>query len=340
MQTKDFYYELPKNLIAQTPMEKRDNSRLMVLNRETKEISDKIFYNIVDYINEGDGLVVNNTKVIAARLFGRKNAGQAMIEVFLLKRLSLDLWEVLLKPGKKLHIGDKVVFREDVFAELIGKNEDGTAKVKFYYEGVFENILDELGQTPLPPYITQQLSDKSRYQTVYAKVEGSCAAPTAGFHFTNELLDKLKDKGVVILPVLLHVGLGTFRPVKEKNIKDHKMHEEYYCVSEDTARKYNDIKNLGKKIFAVGTTSVRTLETVADENGMLKEAQGNTGIFIYPGYKFKTVDHIITNFHIPESTLLMLVSAFAGKDFILKAYDEAVKKEYRFFSFGDAMLIL
>lgn len=340
MLLKDFYYDLPKELIAQVPLEKRDESRLMVLNRQKKNIEHKHFYDVLDYLNAGDAIVINNTKVIAARMIGKKRTSGAAIEVFLLKRKSLDVWEVLLKPGKKLKIGDDVVFAENVFAKLLRKNEDGTAEVEFFYEGVFENVLEELGKTPLPPYITTELKDKNRYQTVYAKTEGSSAAPTAGLHFTKELLNKLKEKGVEVLEVLLHVGLGTFRPVKEEVIENHKMHVEYYCVSEETAAKYNEIKRRGGKICAVGTTSVRTLETVANEDGTIRAEEGNTGIFIYPGYKYKTVDRIITNFHIPESTLLMLVSAFAGREFVLDAYNIAVEEKYRFFSFGDAMLLL
>ena len=340
MKTSDFFYELPHELIAQTPLEVRDSSRLMVLDREKKSVSHRVFTDILDYFEAGDAIVINNTRVIAARLMGKKALSETSMEVFLLKRKSLNEWEVLLKPAKKLKIGDSVIFSPAVSARLLKKNEDGTAEVAFSYEGLFENVLDELGRTPLPPYITEKLQNPERYQTVYAAVNGSAAAPTAGLHFTPELLGKLKSKGVEAIEILLHVGLGTFRPVKVRDLEQHHMHCEYYCVSKSAAERYNAVKKAGGKICAVGTTTVRTLETVADESGFIKEAEGETDIFIYPGCRFKTVDRLITNFHIPESTLLMLVSAFAGREFVLQAYQIAVKEKYRFFSFGDAMLIL
>lgn len=340
MKTSDFYYDLPEELIAQTPIEPRDSSRLMVYDRKTDKVEHKIFRNILDYLNEGDALVINNTKVIPARLFGIKSGTEREVEFLLLNKLSQQDWEIIMRPGKKLRIRDRVDFSSKLCAEILEKKEDGIAVVRFYYDGVFENILDELGNMPLPPYIHERLQDKTRYQTVYAKEQGSAAAPTAGLHFTPELLEKIRAKGVKILPVLLHVGLGTFRPVKVENIDDHHMHSEFYSVSKETADELNRIKNAGGRIIAVGTTSVRTLESVSDENGFVHAGSGNTSIFIYPGVKFKCVDSIITNFHLPESTLIMLISAFAGREKTLDLYKIAVDEKYRFFSFGDAMMIV
>ena len=342
MDLHDFYYDLPEELIAQDPLSDRSSSRLMVLDKETGEIEHKIFRDIVDYLKPGDCLVVNDTKVIPARLIGTKADTGATIEVLLLKRLEdrQDTWEVLVKPGKKAKVGAKISFGEGkLIGEIIDIVEEGNRLIQFTYDGIFEEILDELGQMPLPPYITHKLEDKNRYQTVYAKYEGSAAAPTAGLHFTKELLEKIKEKGIKIAHVTLHVGLGTFRPVKVENILEHHMHSEYYNVTETAAKMINDTKKNGGRIIAVGTTSTRTLESVADENGIIHPGCGNTEIFIYPGYKFKAIDCLITNFHLPESTLLMLVSALAGKEHIMAAYEEAVKERYRFFSFGDAMFI-
>lgn len=339
MKTSDFFYELPKECIAQTPVYPRDSSRLMVYSRNNKSLEHKHFRDLPSFLRKGDALVVNETRVIPARLIGTKRGTQRAVEVFLLERKDIDSWHTLLRPGRKLHKGDFVDFGE-LSAEIIDKMDDGVALVKFYYDGVFEVILDNLGTIPLPPYITQQLEDKNRYQTVYAREDGSCAAPTAGLHFTTELMEELREMGVHIIPILLHVGLGTFRPVKTENILEHTMHSEFFSISEEAANKLNDVRASGGRIIAVGTTSVRTLESVSDENGTLRPCSGHTDIFIYPGYKFKCVDCMITNFHLPESTLLMLVSAFAGKEEVLSLYKTAILSGYRFFSFGDAMLFL
>ncbi len=340
MRLKDYYYDLPKELIAQDPLLKRDSSRLMVIDKNTGEFEHKIFSDIIDYLNPEDCLVVNNTKVIPARLFGVKHETEAVIEILLLERKSDNLWECLVKPGKKARVGAKLSFGDGLLeGEIVDVLEDGNRLIEFAYDGIFEEILDSLGQMPLPPYITHKLEDKTRYQTVYAKYDGSAAAPTAGLHFTNELLDDIRAKGVDIASVTLHVGLGTFRPVKEDNILDHHMHSEYYNVDEENASLINAAKKRGGRIISVGTTSTRTLESVADEDGVIKASKGYTDIFIYPGYKFKCVDALITNFHLPESTLLMLVSAFSDRERMLKCYEEAVKEKYRFFSFGDAMFL-
>lgn len=340
MNTSDFYYDLPEELIAQTPAEPRDSSRLLVYHRRDGAVEHKIFRDIIDFLNPGDALVVNDTRVIPARLYGKKQSTGREVEFLLLNQLSKDIWEVIMRPGKKLRIGDRVEFAEDLQAEILEKKEDGVTSVKFYFEGLFEPLLERYGNMPLPPYITQRLEDRQRYQTVYAKENGSAAAPTAGLHFTPELMEKIRQKGVDIIPVLLHVGLGTFRPVKVDNVENHKMHSEYYSISADSARRINETRRRGGRIIAVGTTSVRTLESVADEDGSIKEQSGNTEIFIYPGYRFKCVDALITNFHLPESTLLMLISAFMGKEQALGLYRLAVQERYRFFSFGDAMLIV
>ena len=340
MDVKDFDYYLPEELIAQDPLEDRSSSRLMVLDKKTGEIQHKIFKDILDYLKPGDCLVLNNTKVIPARLFGVKEGTQAKIEILLLKRKENDIWETLVKPGKKAKPGTKIIFGDGLLVgEVIDVVEDGNRLIQFSYEGIFEEILDQLGQMPLPPYITHTLKDKNRYQTVYAKYDGSAAAPTAGLHFTKELLEKVKAKGIDIAEVTLHVGLGTFRPVKVENVLDHHMHSEFYMVSAEAAEKINATKDRGGRRISVGTTSTRTLESAADENGRLKECSGWTEIFIYPGYKFKLIDCLITNFHLPQSTLVMLVSALAGREHVLAAYEEAVKEKYRFFSFGDAMFI-
>ena len=340
MKTSDFYYDLPERLIAQDPLSDRSSSRLMVLNRETGKIDHKTFSDIIDYLNKGYCLVLNDTRVIPARLYGLKEESGGKIEFLLLKQLTKDEWEVILKPGKKAKKGARFDFGNGKLkAEILEMKDDGNRIVKFYYEGLFENVLDELGQMPLPPYITHKLEDKERYQTVYSKNKGSAAAPTAGLHFTKELLNKIEEKGVTVAYLTLHVGLGTFRPVKVDDVTEHKMHSEYYHISKETAEKINNAKKNGGKVISVGTTSTRVLETVADESGFLKEASGETDIFIYPPYKFKVVDKLITNFHLPESTLLMLVSALATKENIMNAYKEAVDNEYRFFSFGDAMFI-
>ena len=340
LSTADFYYDLPKELIAQHPEEKRDASRLMVLDRQTGDVEHRHFTDILEYLHPGDCLVINNTKVIPARLFGVKEDTQAKIEVLLLKRKENDIWETLVKPGKKAKPGTKLVFGDGLLtAEVVDVVEEGNRLIQFHYDGIFEEILDQLGQMPLPPYITHQLKDKNRYQTVYAKYDGSAAAPTAGLHFTKELLQKVKDMGVDIAEVTLHVGLGTFRPVKVENVLDHHMHSEFYMVSQEAADKINRAKESGHRVIAVGTTSTRTLEAAADENGRLHETSGWTEIFIYPGYQFKVIDALITNFHLPQSTLVMLVSALAGRAHVLHAYEIAVKERYRFFSFGDAMLI-
>lgn len=340
MNVKDYDYDLPEELIAQDPLEDRSSSRLMVLDRQTGDVEHRHFTDILEYLHPGDCLVINNTKVIPARLFGVKEDTQAKIEVLLLKRKENDIWETLVKPGKKAKSGTKLVFGDGLLtAEVVDVVEEGNRLIQFHYDGIFEEILDQLGQMPLPPYITHQLKDKNRYQTVYAKYDGSAAAPTAGLHFTKELLQKVKDMGVDIAEVTLHVGLGTFRPVKVENVLDHHMHSEFYMVSQEAADKINRAKESGHRVIAVGTTSTRTLEAAADENGRLHETSGWTEIFIYPGYQFKVIDALITNFHLPQSTLVMLVSALAGREHVLHAYEIAVKERYRFFSFGDAMLI-
>lgn len=341
MKLSDFNYILPEELIAQDPLEKRDNSRLMVLHRDTGAWEHKHFYDIIDYLNPGDCLVVNNTKVIPARLMGVKEDTGASIEVLLLKRKEEKIWETLVKPGKKARIGARISFGDGLLiGEVVDIVEEGNRLIRFEYEGIFEEILDKLGQMPLPPYITHRLQDKNRYQTVYAKYDGSAAAPTAGLHFTEELLEKIQKKGIRIAKVTLHVGLGTFRPVKEENVLEHHMHSEFYMVDEAAADAINETKAAGGRIIAVGTTSTRTLETVAEPDGHIPVKSGWTDIFIYPGYQFKAVDCLITNFHLPESTLIMLVSALADRGTVLRAYEEAVREKYRFFSFGDAMLIL
>lgn len=338
----DYYYELPEELIAQDPLSDRSSSRLMVLDRATGNVEHKIFKDIIDFLNPGDCLVINDTKVIPARLIGERVSTGAAIEVLLLKRKEdlKDVWEVLVKPGKKARIGTEISFGGGkLIAKVIDIVEEGNRLIQFSYDGIFEEILDELGQMPLPPYITHKLQDQNRYQTVYAKHEGSAAAPTAGLHFTNELLKAIEDKGVDIASVTLHVGLGTFRPVKVENILEHHMHSEFYMVSEEAAAKINKAKSGGGRVICVGTTSCRTIESAAKEDGTLKAASGWTEIFIYPGYEFKLMDALITNFHLPESTLVMLVSAFAGRENVLSAYKKAVEEKYRFFSFGDAMFI-
>lgn len=340
MNTNDFYYDLPEELIAQEPLYPRDMSRLLVLDRNSGEIKHTIFRNIIEFINPGDCLVLNNTRVIPARLFGIKKDTKSGIEFLLLNRKNQNTWEVILKPGKKAKIGSKFIFGDnELIAEVIDILDGGNRIVEFQYEGLFENVLEKLGNVPLPPYIKKELKDKERYQTVYSKYEGSAAAPTAGLHFTEELLQKLSDKGIILAYITLHVGLGTFRPVKVKNIEEHKMHSEYFEITKECANAINSVKKKGGRIICVGTTSTRTLESVADGNGEIHESKGWTDIFIYPGYKFKITDGLITNFHLPESTLLMLVSALAGKDNIMNAYTEAISLKYRFFSFGDAMLI-
>ena len=343
MKVSDFYYELPKELIAQHPLEKRDESRLMVLHRDTQEIEHKKFRDIIEYLNPGDCLVINNTKVIPARLYGKIIGKQTekLVEFLLLKQLENDNWEVMVRPGKKLKTGVQVEFGEGLLkAEILEILENGNRKVHFEYEGIFNEILDKIGLMPLPPYITEKLEQKDRYQTVYAKYEGSAAAPTAGLHFTKELLGQIKAKGIEIANVTLHVGIGTFRPVKVENIEDHKMHTEHFYIKKEDADRINKAKREGHRVIAVGTTSCRVLETIANENGEVADTEADTGIFIYPGYKFKCIDSLITNFHLPESTLIMLVSSLAGKEFIMQAYEKAVQEKYRFFSFGDAMLIL
>lgn len=340
MDVKDFDYFLPEELIAQDPLEDRSGSRLMVMDKRSGEVEHKIFKDIIDYLNPGDCLVINNTKVIPARLFGAREGTNAKIEILLLKRRENDIWETLVKPGKKAKPGTKIIFGEGLLVgEILDVVEEGNRLIQFTYDGIFEEILDQLGQMPLPPYITHQLQDKNRYQTVYAKYDGSAAAPTAGLHFTKELLEKVKEKGINIAEVTLHVGLGTFRPVKVENVLEHHMHSEFYMVSKEAAELINATKDAGKRVISVGTTSTRTLESAADENGRLKETSGWTEIFIYPGYKFKVIDALITNFHLPQSTLIMLVSALAGREHTLAAYEKAVEEKYRFFSFGDAMYI-
>ena len=340
MDVKDFDYELPEELIAQDPLEDRSSSRLMVLDKSTGDVEHRTFKDILEYLRPGDCLVINNTKVIPARLYGVKEGTNAKIELLLLKRKENDIWETLVKPGKKAKPGTRIVFGEGILVgEIIDVVEEGNRLIQFHYEGIFEEILDQLGQMPLPPYITHQLQDKERYQTVYAKYDGSAAAPTAGLHFTKELLEQVKAKGVDIAEVTLHVGLGTFRPVKVENVLDHHMHSEFYMVSREAADKINKAKQSGNRVISVGTTSTRTLESAADDNGYLKECSGWTEIFIYPGYQFKVIDGLITNFHLPQSTLVMLVSALAGREHVLDAYKVAVQEKYRFFSFGDAMFI-
>ncbi len=340
MKTSDFYYDLDESLIAQTPIAERDKSRLFVYNRETDEVRHRVFSDITEYLKPKDVLVINETKVIPARLYGEKRGSGRACEFLLLKRISLTNWDVIMRPGRKLSTGDTVDFSGKLSAEILQKKQDGVTEVRFSYGGVFEEILDELGEMPLPPYIHEKLADKTRYQTVYAKEQGSAAAPTAGLHFTPGLLQNIEQSGVSIARLLLHVGLGTFRPVKSENVEDHIMHEEYYSVSEQTASMINGARKCGGRVIAVGTTSVRTLESVSDECGTVHAGSGNTGIFITPGYSFKAVDAMITNFHLPESTLLMLVSAFAGREKVLELYKQAVEFRYRFFSFGDAMFIL
>ena len=340
MDVKDFYYDLPQELIAQDPLLDRSGSRLLVLGKEDGSIRHEIFRNITQYLKPDDCLVINNTKVIPARLFGEREGTGATIEILLLKRKENDIWETLVKPGKKAKPGTKIIFGGGLLTgEVVDVVEDGNRLIQFSYEGIFEEILDQLGQMPLPPYITHTLQDKNRYQTVYAKYDGSAAAPTAGLHFTPELLDEIRGKGVRIAEVTLHVGLGTFRPVKVENVQDHHMHSEYYEVTEEAARIINETKQGGGRVIAVGTTSCRTLESASSVDGTLSAKNGWTDIFIYPGYDFKVIDALITNFHLPESTLVMLVSALAGRDNIMNAYAEAVKERYRFFSFGDAMFI-
>lgn len=341
MKTQDFYFDLPQELIAQDPLEDRSSSRLLVLDKETGDITHKHFTDILDYLHEGDCLVINDTKVIPARLIGEKVETGANIEVLLLKRKENDIWETLVKPGKKMKPGAVVSFGNGLLkGTVLDVVEEGNRLIQFEYEGIFEEVLDQLGQMPLPPYITHQLKDKNRYQTVYAKHSGSAAAPTAGLHFTKELLQQIQAMGVKIAHVTLHVGLGTFRPVKVENVLDHHMHSEFYQISEEDADLINTTKANGGRIISVGTTSTRTLESVADDDGHIRACSGWTDIFIYPGYRFKAIDGLITNFHLPESTLLMLVSALAGKEHIMTAYEEAVKEQYRFFSFGDAMFIV
>lgn len=340
MNVRDFYFDLPQELIAQDPLEDRSASRLLVLDKHTGEIQHRHFRDILSYLRKGDCLVINDTKVIPARLFGVKEGTEAKIEILLLKRRENDIWETLVKPGKKAKVGTVISFGEGLLkGTVIDVVEEGNRLIQFSYEGIFEEILDRLGQMPLPPYITHQLKDKNRYQTVYAKHEGSAAAPTAGLHFTKELLGEIEDMGVAIAHVTLHVGLGTFRPVKVDEIEAHHMHSEFYIIEEDEARKVNEAKQNGGRIVCVGTTSCRTVESASTEEGILKSGSGWTEIFIYPGYRFKLLDCLITNFHLPESTLVMLVSALAGRDHVLHAYEEAIKEHYRFFSFGDAMLL-
>lgn len=339
MKVSEFNYELPEELIAQVPLEKRDESRLMVLNRKKQTIEHKTFKDIIDFLEPGDCLVRNNTKVIPARIYGKKETG-ANVEFLLLNNIEGDIWESIVRPGNKLHIGTKVIFGEGLLeAQILEIMPGGTRKVEFHYKGIFNEILDKIGLMPLPPYIHEELKEKERYQTVYAKYNGSAAAPTAGLHFTPELLKKIEEKGINIANVTLHVGIGTFRPVKEDEVQKHEMHSEHYYIKPEDVEKINEAKKNGHRVIAVGTTSCRVLETVANEEGILKPQEGDTQIFIYPGYKFKCIDALITNFHLPQSTLLMLVSALAGKDYTIQAYQEAVKQKYRFFSFGDAMFI-
>ena len=340
MKTSDFNFDLPEELIAQHPLEKRDYSRLMVLDKETGEVKHRHFYDIIEYLKEGDTLVLNNTRVMPARLFGQKEETGSKIEFLLLKRIEGDKWECLAKPGKKAKIGATFTFGEGKLkCTVVDIVEEGNRIIEFSYDGIFEQVLDELGEMPLPPYITERLDDRERYQTVYSKEKGSAAAPTAGLHFTEDLLEKVRAKGVNIAYLTLHVGLGTFRPVKVDDVNEHVMHSEYYCLDQENADIINSTKKNGGRVISVGTTSTRTLETIGDENGYVAAKSGWTNIFIYPGYKFKVVDNLITNFHLPESTLIMLVSALAGKEHVMNAYNEAVKEKYRFFSFGDSMFI-
>ena len=340
MDLKDYYYDLPEKFIAQTPLNQRDSSKLLVLDKKSGEVKHEVFHNIINYLNKGDCLVLNDSRVLPARLLGvREDTGSSM-EFLLLSRKEQDVWEVIVRPGKRAKPGRHFVFGNELKAEVLDIVNDGNRLVRFEYEGLFENVLDRLGEMPLPPYITEKLQDRERYQTVYSKHDGSAAAPTAGLHFTKELLKKIKDKGVNIAYVTLHVGLGTFRPVKVEKIEEHKMHSEFYELDSKNAEIINNTRKNGGKVISVGTTSTRTLETIADENGVLKPSTGWTDIFIYPPYKFKAVDKLITNFHLPESTLLMLVSSLAGRENILNAYEEAKKNDYRFFSFGDAMFIM
>ncbi|WDV47537.1 tRNA preQ1(34) S-adenosylmethionine ribosyltransferase-isomerase QueA [Clostridiaceae bacterium M8S5] len=337
----DFFYELPEDLIAQVPLKQREKSKLMVLDKESGDVKHTVFENIIDYLNEGDCLVLNNTRVLPARIFGKRKETGGAVEFLLLTRLEGDKWETLVKPGRKAKIGDIIEFGEGLLeAQVVDIKEDGIRIVEFKYEGIFEEILDKLGEMPLPPYIKEKLQDKERYQTVYSKKEGSAAAPTAGLHFTQELMDAIRKKGVKIVYITLHVGLGTFRPVKEDDLSDHKMHSEYYEIDQDTADIINMTKQNGNKVIAVGTTSTRTLESVCDDDGQVVSKRGWTDIFIYPGYKFRVIDALITNFHLPESTLIMLISALTTREIILNAYEIAVRERYRFFSFGDAMLII
>ena len=344
MQTHDFYYDLPKELIAQTPIEPRDHSRMLVFHKDSKQIEHKHFYDVIDYLKPGDVLVINDTKVLPARIYGTR-VGENITkelntEVLLLKRQDYTTWECITRPAKKLKIGTKIVFSDELEGEVVGYADEGIRYIKFTFNGIFEDILDRIGQMPLPPYITEKLQDKTRYNTVYADKLGSAAAPTAGLHFTNDLLQKIQEKGIIIAKVMLHVGLGTFRPVKEDNILDHKMHTEYYEISNETAEIINKAVDENRRIICVGTTSVRTLESAADEYGHIKATKDNTNIFIYPGYKFKVVKGLITNFHLPESTLIMLVSAFIGREETLNMYKIAVEEKYRFFSFGDSTLLI
>jgi len=340
LKVKDFYFDLPKELIAQHPLEKRVESRLMVLNKKSGEVEHKVFKDIIEYLNPGDCLVLNDTRVMPARLYGAKEGSGGKMEFLLLNRHEDDIWETLVKPGKRGKVGAKFVFGNgELKAEVVEVLDNGNRKVKFYYDGIFEEVLDRLGEMPLPPYIEEKLEDRERYQTVYSKEVGSAAAPTAGLHFTDELLQAIKKKGINIAFVTLHVGLGTFRPVKAEDIQDHEMHSEYYILDKENAEIINNAKRSGKRVIAVGTTSNRTLESIANEEGQVKEQSGYTSIFIYPGYKFKIVDAIITNFHLPESTLIMLISAFSTREIVMNAYKIAVENKYRFFSFGDAMFI-
>lgn len=338
MKTSDFSYDLPSELIAQHPAQKRDQSRLMLLNKKTGEINHKKFYNIIDYLNNGDVLVLNDTRVMPARIFGHRPEKDESIEILLLNHKG-DTWETLAKPGKKLKIGTEIIFSDELKAQVVDISEDGSRFLKFIYSGIFEEILDRLGEMPLPPYIQEKLEDKERYQTVYSKEIGSAAAPTAGLHFTKELLKNIEEKGIEICYITLHVGLGTFRPVKVEDVTKHKMHSEFYIIRDDVAKKINKAKDEGRRIVAVGTTSIRTLESASDDKGYVEAKSGWTDIFIYPPYKFKCVDALITNFHLPESTLIMLVSSLSTREIILNAYNVAVKEKYRFFSFGDAMFI-
>lgn len=341
MLKSDFYFELPQELIAQDPLEERSSSRLLVLDKHTGAVSHHVFREVADFLNPGDCLVLNDTKVIPARLLGEREGTGAHVELLLLKRRSGDVWETLVRPGKKCRPGTRLTFGDGLLkAEVLETVEEGNRLVRFSYEGIFEEVLDRLGEMPLPPYITHKLQDKNRYQTVYARYEGSAAAPTAGLHFTKELLGQLEEKGIKIAYVTLHVGLGTFRPVKEENVLEHHMHSEHFQVSPETAELINSVKAAGGRVVCVGTTSCRTIESAADESGIVRPCSGDTDIFIYPGYRFKVLDTLITNFHLPESTLIMLVSALAGRENVLRAYEEAVRERYRFFSFGDAMLII